>query len=190
MPNRWNQRDLLRLTRDCELGPQGSVLLVVRTEGPYMSVVRSTPPTSASGSEGDAILHASRDYEHAVKIGEGALDGRDKPSSGVRDRVRRVVVEMRDRNGNVLAGDPQLGGVVDKIARAVDDPTDDPRGALAELVRDYFRARDAFDEANDAVPPRDRVGLAARNLEQVEDLLRGVVAVDGWNETTHPGKGD
>ena len=42
----------------------------------------------------------------------------------LRDRVRRVVVEMRDRNGNILAGNPQLNGVVDKIVRAVEGSTE------------------------------------------------------------------
>jgi hypothetical protein len=68
MPNKWNERDLLRLTRDCELGAQGVLLHVVKADGPYMTARRH-----ADG----ALLHTGRDYAFATKVGEGAIDDND-----------------------------------------------------------------------------------------------------------------
>lgn len=63
MPNQWNERDILRLTRDCELGPEGAMLLVVKTSGPYMSVCHAWNLQ---------LMHTGRDYAFAVKIGQNA----------------------------------------------------------------------------------------------------------------------
>jgi hypothetical protein len=67
----WNLRDLLRLTRDCDLGLMGTLLHVVKTDGPYMTV---------RVLERDSLFqHLGRDYPHVVKVGEGAVDRADKP---------------------------------------------------------------------------------------------------------------
>lgn len=92
MSNQWNERDLLRLTRDCELGTRDALLHVVKTDGPYMTVHRH-----ADG----AVMHTGRDYAFATKIGEGAID--DAPLlSEVNDvlvdceaRLREVACHMR-----------------------------------------------------------------------------------------------
>ncbi len=65
MPNQWNKRDLLQLTRDCELGQLGELIHVVKVSGPYMTVRRNV-----SG----VLMHTGRDYAFATKIGEGAID--------------------------------------------------------------------------------------------------------------------
>ncbi len=70
MSNRWNVRDLLRLTRNCELGMLGDLLHVVKADGSYMTVRRP--------SDG-VLLHTGRDYVFAVKIGEGAVDDESLP---------------------------------------------------------------------------------------------------------------
>lgn len=72
MANRWNERDLLRLTRDCDLGLQGEQLHVVEVDGPYMTARHS----------GGLLVRTGRDYAYAAKIGEAAVDWRDKPPSG------------------------------------------------------------------------------------------------------------
>jgi len=68
MSKKWNERDILRITRDCELGKEGSTLVVVRTDGPYMTARRY-----GFGDDG-VFVHTGRDYEHAVKAGEIAVD--------------------------------------------------------------------------------------------------------------------
>lgn len=93
MPNLWNERDLLRLTRDCELGQLGQTLHVVKTDGPYMTVRRSD----------EQVLHVGRDYAFATKIGEGAIDRHDAgPFSRIGDdltdcetRLRAIEKRMR-----------------------------------------------------------------------------------------------
>lgn len=74
MPNKWNERDLLRLTRDCELGSQGALLHVVKADGPYMTARRH-----ADG----ALLHTGRDYAFATKIGEGASNDEEEDTDEV-----------------------------------------------------------------------------------------------------------
>lgn len=70
MTIQWNLRDLLRLTRDCDLGLMGTLLHVVKTDGPYMTV---------RALERHSLLqHVGRDYAFAVKIGEGAVDRADR----------------------------------------------------------------------------------------------------------------
>lgn len=93
MPNKWNERDLLRLTRDCELGAQGALLHVAKTDGPYMTVRRHVD---------GVVMHTGRDYAFATKIGEGATDDSDvdPPSFGwtladCEARLREVVRRMR-----------------------------------------------------------------------------------------------
>lgn len=71
MTIQWNLRDLLRLTRDCDLGLMGTLLHVVNTDGPYMTV--------RVLERGSLLQHVGRDYPHAVKVGEGAIDRADKP---------------------------------------------------------------------------------------------------------------
>ena len=61
---RWNERDLLKLTQDCELGLRGETLHVVETEGPYMT----------ARHEGGLLVRTGRDYAFASKIGEAAVD--------------------------------------------------------------------------------------------------------------------
>lgn len=115
MPNQWFTRDLIRLVCDCELGTRGTVLHVVATDGPYMTV------RDSSG----VFQHTGRDYDFAVKCGDGAVNLADVPpeivarDERVRDNIRREVVDMRDRNGNVLAGNPQLDEVVARLVRVV-----------------------------------------------------------------------
>lgn len=64
MPNQWNERDVLRLTRNCELGNQDDQLHVTAVDGPYMTV---------RGPDG-RHTRTGRDYEFAVKIGEDEED--------------------------------------------------------------------------------------------------------------------
>jgi hypothetical protein len=96
MPNRWNKRDFLRLTRDCELGRSGDQLHVTSASGPYMTVRRP------DGS----LAHTGRDYAFATKIGEGAVDRADDADDGPFSRIgdaltachaRLCVVERRMR---------------------------------------------------------------------------------------------
>lgn len=93
MTNKWNERDILHLTRDCELGKQGDQLHVVSTEGPYMTVRHSD----------SRLSHTGRDYAFATKIGEGAVnDAIDFPLlvwsnyalTGCEYRLREVVRRM------------------------------------------------------------------------------------------------
>jgi hypothetical protein len=88
MPNKWNERDLLRLACDCELGTHGALLHVVKTDGPYMTVRRH-----ADG----ALLHTGRDYVFAVKIGESATNDDDFPLfSWAGDALTECEARLRD----------------------------------------------------------------------------------------------
>lgn len=42
-------------------------------------------------------------------------------SKRLRDKIREVIVDMRDRQGNILASGPQLPEVIEKIARAIEE---------------------------------------------------------------------
>lgn len=70
----WNERDMLRLTKECELGPKGAVVLVVETSGPYMT----------ARHDGGRLVRTGRDYAFAEKIGEAALSPTDKPRTEIR----------------------------------------------------------------------------------------------------------
>lgn len=69
MSNKWNERDILQLTRDCELGQLGELRRVVSVDGPYMTV----------RDQNDRLTHTGRDYAFATKIGEGAVSDEDFP---------------------------------------------------------------------------------------------------------------
>lgn len=89
MPNKWNARDLLRLTHQCELGMLGDLLHVVKADGPYMTVRRHVD---------GAVMHTGRDYAFATKVGEGVTDDEgdedDVPPFGW---VNDVLVECEAR---------------------------------------------------------------------------------------------
>ena len=88
MPNKWNTRDLLKLTCDCELGPHDALLHVVKADGPYMTIRRH-----ADG----VLLHTGRDYAFATKIGEGAIDKSDDgPFSRIGDILDDCTGKLRE----------------------------------------------------------------------------------------------
>src|SRR5262252_4167750 len=60
MANQWNLKDIIQLTRDCELGRKGDTLHVISVSDVYMTVECS-----------DGLwIHTGRDYTFAIKIGE------------------------------------------------------------------------------------------------------------------------
>lgn len=93
MPNQWNKRDLLRLTRDCELGKQGEQLHVVKVVGPYMTVRK---PSGIS-------MHTGRDYEFAIKIGEGAIDAATSSFAQIGDALIACEDKLRDAEHRMRA---------------------------------------------------------------------------------------
>lgn len=120
MPNKWNERDLLRLTQDCELGTCDALLHVVKTVGPYMTVRRLA---------NDVLLHTGRDYTFATKIGEGATDDADDFPlfSWVNDalvecegRLREVEHRMRKTPTARRLGE-SLGKVCDRLEEIADE---------------------------------------------------------------------
>lgn len=68
MAKRWNGGDILRLTRDCELGKCGDHLVVLATEGDVMTVRREADVGLLLISE-QRPMTTGRDYEYAVKVG-------------------------------------------------------------------------------------------------------------------------
>ena len=124
MPNKWNERDLLRLTRDCELGPRDALLHVVKTVGPYMTARRH-----ADG----AVMHTGRDYAFATKVGEGATD--DADDAPLFSWVNDVLVECE---GRLREAERRMRQV--PTARHLADPLGETCARLEEIAEEFADA--------------------------------------------------
>lgn len=71
--NRWNEGDVIQLTRDCELGKDGETFHVHVTSGIYMTARTLGTPRRT--------VRTGRDYAYAVKIGTAPVhpDDHDSP---------------------------------------------------------------------------------------------------------------
>jgi len=76
MARQWNRRDILKLTRNCEIGLEGDVLHVIEVDDELM-IVRVWRGGMRTG-----LTCARRDYAFVVKIGEVTPD---EPTNATRD---------------------------------------------------------------------------------------------------------
>jgi hypothetical protein len=72
MQKRWNEGDVIQLTKDCELGKDGDTYHVLVTSGSYMTARTLGAPRR--------VVRTGRDYAFAIKIGTAPVDPNDLDS--------------------------------------------------------------------------------------------------------------
>ena len=88
MTKRWNEGDIIRLTRDCELGKDGEIFHVLVTSGAYM--------TARTLDAARRTVRTGRDYGYASKIGTAPVDPDDVGSPYIPSGFYRIDRDVKN----------------------------------------------------------------------------------------------